>query len=809
MSDLPQVLIEEIPQDCICSEVCFTVSDSGTVLFPVEAKYPVQQDAKDFWAKRPQTAVYRSIHTGKHGTHKTYKKHTGYKGNKRGGPRRHHRNPTKMPSSSTKLISQPSTSEATSFAQQPSHRTETCNGLAILDTGASRSVIGSDNIPAVLQKLPMSVRDLIKEKPSRIGFRFGNNHIAYSFKQLQIPLIKGKTRFWLLVEVVPKATPFLLSIKAMKSLGANLGLPNNTCYLKTLQRSLPLRENKNGLFAIDMSDLCQDQSANRPSEAAFTTSSQIVSAPPGLDCRDSSQDADPPGSSGSAEDFGRRSSRSLEDPLHDLVPTDNGESTRDEHDRRSDASHQSLDPRGHKSEGEDSRAQQHHPGPIHNEPNTTQCLPTKVTPPLKWWPKVRRMGTGRDGSRDVQPCCTGPKFFPSIFYSDDQGSSPTHATSRKSINDHSASSSSASSSTTRWKPSGFDTNCIGHLGSKANHLRQEKQGQKLCRDLRERPIVQSVGPGPSWKPVRKSSGLCQLRDHSQAPRTSGHAKFGLIGEWQKIPNQTRFANRPSMRHLIKDPDEAMWLKDVCKLVNKGNYHCKQLDLLEIYASKSSQLTTVAQNSGLHAERFTYEDGDLNNPEGQAKLLSIMVLKRPKHIWLAPECGTWCAWNRFNANRSWSGFATVFQKQQDQRIHRKFCTFLCKLQVSEDRHAHMENPWTSEAWHQQELEPFLAVSLPAKLDQCMLGLIHPDTQLSMKKHTRVQTTSRAMFMALDHRICRSEHQHTPIAGTCHVNGVTMNTSAYASQSVSSKTSQSHCDRHTEDTRETGYLSHHAH
>lgn len=86
-------------------------------------------------------------------------------------------------------------------------------GIAILDTGASRSVIGVDHVPALLKKLPECVRSRVKEKPSKIGFRFGNNQVAYSFKQLQIPLIQGRLKIWLLVEVAPKATPFLCQPK--------------------------------------------------------------------------------------------------------------------------------------------------------------------------------------------------------------------------------------------------------------------------------------------------------------------------------------------------------------------------------------------------------------------------------------------------------------------------------------------------------------------------------------------------------------------------------------------------------------------
>ena len=91
---------------------------------------------------------------------------------------------------------------------------------------------------------------------------------------------------------MPKATPFLLSIKTMKSLGAMIDLGQNTCFLKTLQRSLYLKENKNGLFMIDMSDLCQpDVKSNA---AAFVASSVCV-PPPGLESEIPVSHADTPG----------------------------------------------------------------------------------------------------------------------------------------------------------------------------------------------------------------------------------------------------------------------------------------------------------------------------------------------------------------------------------------------------------------------------------------------------------------------------------------------------------------------------------
>ena len=154
-------------------------------------------------------------------------------------------------------------------------------GQAIVDTGASRSVIGIDNVPAFLNSLPTSVRNRVKEKPSRIGFRFGNNQIEYSFKQLRIPIDCEALRIWLVIEVVPKATPFLLSIHAMKKLGAVIDLARGTCVLQKVNKSIKVIEGKTGLLHVRISDLCQDsQLPHAPTitTQAFHTSSEIKKA---------------------------------------------------------------------------------------------------------------------------------------------------------------------------------------------------------------------------------------------------------------------------------------------------------------------------------------------------------------------------------------------------------------------------------------------------------------------------------------------------------------------------------------------------
>lgn len=60
-----------------------------------------------------------------------------------------------------------------------------------------------------------------------------------------------------------------------------------------------------------------------------------------------------------------------------------------------------------------------------------------------------------------------------------------------------------------------------------------------------------------------------------------------------------------------------------------------------------------------------------------------------------------------------------------------------------------------------------MTLPARLDHCMFGLQHPETDDAMQRKTRVQTSSREMCSALDQRVCEYQHKDTPTAGSCKI------------------------------------------
>ena len=134
-----------------------------------------------------------------------------------------------------------------------------CPTSAILDTGASRCIIGEKTLKVLQSHLPPNVCSKLKSSPSKIKFRFGNEQSLTSSYRIHFPLNAVDHRtVWLAVEVVPGGTPFLLSKRAFKMLGGLLDAVQDICYMKRLHHEpIPLQISNTGLYLINVGDLCQ------------------------------------------------------------------------------------------------------------------------------------------------------------------------------------------------------------------------------------------------------------------------------------------------------------------------------------------------------------------------------------------------------------------------------------------------------------------------------------------------------------------------------------------------------------------------
>ena len=134
--------------------------------------------------------------------------------------------------------------------------TKVCH--AILDTGASRCVIGEKIWNQLLHRFPSSLQKQVRRLESQVRFRFGNNQSLTSQCKMQIPLANQQTgrRLWLSIEVVPGSTPFLFSKRAFKQLGGILDTTNDSCTLQRLGKTFQLESSKTELYLIDLMQLC-------------------------------------------------------------------------------------------------------------------------------------------------------------------------------------------------------------------------------------------------------------------------------------------------------------------------------------------------------------------------------------------------------------------------------------------------------------------------------------------------------------------------------------------------------------------------
>ena len=127
----------------------------------------------------------------------------------------------------------------------------TYDAYGIVDSGATKTVIGSEYLSDLLNSLKPEVRQAVKRCACRVLFRFGNQGTLESQQALVVPI---KSRL-LKIAIVPGGTPFLVSNTLLRTLGAIVDTGAQEIFFRELQKSIPLKLNSKGLFMIDLNDL--------------------------------------------------------------------------------------------------------------------------------------------------------------------------------------------------------------------------------------------------------------------------------------------------------------------------------------------------------------------------------------------------------------------------------------------------------------------------------------------------------------------------------------------------------------------------
>ena len=196
---------------------------------------------------------------------------------------------------------------------------------------------------------------------------------------------------------------------------------------------------------------------------------------------------------------------------------------------------------------------------------------------------------------------------------------------------------------------------------------------------------------------------------------------------------------------------------------------QRIFLLEVYANQHSPLTEAVQRMGLKALRFTKEDGDLATFAGRQRLWDVIEKYQPEHIWMAPECGPWGGWNHLNKFKSVQLYDAIQAKQDSQLPHVRLCAKICRFQVRNGRHFHLEQPAGSGLPHLKIFESLRQETATARFDMCRFGLRIPKTNKYLRKRSVLLTSSKQMFHAVHDQRCTNQHDHQNIEGSISING----------------------------------------
>eukprot|EP00435_Cladocopium_sp_Y103_P014094 s696_g3.t1 len=126
---------------------------------------------------------------------------------------------------------------------------------AIIDTGASRAVIGSERLRQLVRTFPKDVRSRVMRIPTDgIVFKFGNAGRLSSEYAVLLPRAQND---WLRVEVVPGQTPFLISNAVLGKLRGIVDVEGKQLGFKgsEIKTKIPLFGVRKNLLGIKVMDL--------------------------------------------------------------------------------------------------------------------------------------------------------------------------------------------------------------------------------------------------------------------------------------------------------------------------------------------------------------------------------------------------------------------------------------------------------------------------------------------------------------------------------------------------------------------------
>jgi len=125
-------------------------------------------------------------------------------------------------------------------------------GVAIIDPGATATLVGADWLRAYLGALPQRMRRQAVRRPASVLFRFGDDRTTLADSHWFIPVLLGGTVRLLGTHVIPGPLPLLISRPSLRAAQAVLDLEADSLWLKDRHVSVPLVVDPTGHLTLSL-----------------------------------------------------------------------------------------------------------------------------------------------------------------------------------------------------------------------------------------------------------------------------------------------------------------------------------------------------------------------------------------------------------------------------------------------------------------------------------------------------------------------------------------------------------------------------
>ena len=631
----------------------------------------------------------------------------------------------------------------------PGQMTEEASDEAILDTGASRTVIGSRRVEGLVQALK-GVK--VKRGPSSCVFKFGNSGTLQSQEAL---FLQRKGRGWLRVEIVPGSTPFLLSNAVVQGMKGVIDSYRGKLWFHGAKQELDLRKVRRRLICVSVRELLNVDFDDEKGEVFHS--------------------------------FSQNTNTHHKSTHHMHESRIQNEETTDKH---TEFQHPTdLDQN-------DRAAQETAQAIIHSKPeididNTDDHGNEKDNgSPLRGG---RAVG-GRRPDFDVgNP--TGLGLHLHDFIGNDQpqavgtGENELRQTcrsvircavrDRRQLREFHPAPQTAHRSRYAQLPELLHGSLEEGSGGIANAGDEDK------REILHRRRVEPHRLGDDGVHGSPSDPRADDQDHgedssrlqgdtsqegsSQSQRRKADGNRAKPAAHSSSSDSDRSAPEGIGSTRLRDPECPAGAGDPVRPDSEPKVTNSKIPVAEV----QKRLTEVVQ---------TIEDGLSTLPtKGPFRQRPQKPVCDPEYDRPVDLLEIFCFPQSLNMTRSRESESRILFMREFERRYLKLCNDIYWHQVSHGRHFRLEQPQGSDMLKQPEVYDIMSGTLTASFDQCTVGMLRvPGTDKYLRKRSNVQTTSRLIHQMLHGKWCQQKHEHQTIEGSYTYQEYKQNISAFAAR-----------------------------